>query len=140
MLPRVRFAHSPHPACPGPCVAGQPAELQNCLTEAAQIAETTDERLGEAEILHRVPGDLLKAAGDPFGAERHYRRAIDIAERQGAKLFQLRASISLAQLWRDQDKPREARDLLNPIYNWFTEGFGAPDLKDARALLDGLTS
>jgi class 3 adenylate cyclase/tetratricopeptide (TPR) repeat protein len=117
---------------------GQPAESQNCLTEAAQIAETTDERLGEAEILHRVPGDLLKAAGDPSGAEPHYRQAIDIAERQSAKLFQLRASVSLARLWSDQGKRVEARDLLGPIYHWFTEGFDAPDLKDAKALLDEL--
>ncbi len=87
-----------------------------------------------------MPGDLLNAAGDRSAAERHYRQAIAVAERQSAKLFQLRASTSLARLWRDQGKRAEARDLLRPIYNWFTEGFDAPDLKDAKALLDELTS
>jgi predicted ATPase len=85
-----------------------------------------------------VPGDLLNADGDQSGAEQHYRQAIAVAERQSAKLFQLRASTSLARLWRDQGKHTEARDLLGPIYNWFTEGFDAPDLKDARMLLDEL--
>jgi tetratricopeptide (TPR) repeat protein len=117
---------------------GQPAEQQNCLAEAARIVETTDERLLEAELLYRVPGDLLNTAGDRSGAERYYRGAIAVAERQSAKLLQLKASTSLARLWRDQGKRAEARDLLGPIYNWFTEGFDAPDLKDARALLDEL--
>jgi len=117
---------------------GQPAEAQNCLAEAARIVEATDERFAEAEVLHRVPGDLLNAAGDRSGAERNYRQAIAVAERQSAKLFQLRASVSLARLWRGQGKRTEARDLLGPIYSWFTEGFDAPDLKDAKALLDEL--
>ena len=116
----------------------QPDEERNSLAEAARIIETTGERFMEAELLHRVPGDLLNAAGDQSGAEQHYRQAIAVAERQSAKLFQLRASTSLARLWRDQGKRAEARDLLGPIYNWFTEGFDAPDLKDAKALLDEL--
>jgi tetratricopeptide (TPR) repeat protein len=118
---------------------GQHADARKCLAEAARIIETTDERFLEAELLHRVPGDLLNAAGDHSGAEQHYRQAIVVAERQSAKLLQLRASVSLARLWRDQGKRTEARDLLGPVYNWFTEGFDAPDLKDARALLDELT-
>jgi len=89
-------------------------------------------------LLHRVPGDLLNPAGDRSAAERHYRQAIIVAERQSAKLFQLRASTSLARLWCEQGKRTEARDLLVPIYNWFTEGFDTPDLKDAKALLDEL--
>jgi tetratricopeptide (TPR) repeat protein len=117
---------------------GQPVEAQNCLAEVAQIVETTEERLFEAELLHRVPGDLLSSVGDRAGAEQHYRQAIAVAERQSARLLQLRASTSLARLWRDQGKRVEARDLLGPIYNWFTEGFDAPDLKDAKALLDEL--
>jgi tetratricopeptide (TPR) repeat protein len=117
---------------------GQQAEARNCLAEAARIVEATGERMGEAELLHRVPGDLLSAAGDQSGAEQHYRQAIAVAERQSAKLFQLRASTSLARLWRDQGKRAEARDLLGPIYHWFTEGFDAPDLKDAKALLEEL--
>jgi predicted ATPase len=88
--------------------------------------------------LLRVRGDLLNAAGDQFGAEQHYREAIAVAERQSAKLFQLRASTSLARLWRDQGRQTQAHDLLAPIYGWFTEGFDAPDLKEAKALLDEL--
>jgi class 3 adenylate cyclase len=117
---------------------GQPVEGRNCLAEAGQIVEASDERWAEAELLHRVPGDLLNAAGDQPGAERHYHQAIAVAESQSAKLFHLRASVSLARLWRDQGKRRDACDLLGPVYSWFTEGFDAPDLKDARALLDEL--
>ena len=65
-------------------------------------------------------------------------RATDIARSQATKLFELQAAVSLARLWRDQGKHTEARDLLGPIYHWFTEGFDAPDLKDAKALLDEL--
>jgi predicted ATPase len=117
---------------------GRPGEERNFLAEAARIVETTEERYLKAELLHRVPGDLLNAAADRSGAERAYRQAIAFAERQSARLFQLRASTSLARLWRDQGKRAEARDLLGPIYNWFTEGFDAPDLKEAKALLDEL--
>ncbi len=117
---------------------GQPAQERNYLAEAVQIVESTGERYLEAELLYRVPGDLLNAAGDQSGAEQHYRKAIAVAEQQSAKLLQLRASTSLARLWRKQGKQTEARDLLCPIYDWFTEGFDAPDLKEARALLDEL--
>jgi predicted RNA polymerase sigma factor len=117
---------------------GQPAEAWNCLTEAARIVQTTDERIHEVEVLHQVPGDLLAATGNQAAAERNYLQAIAIAERQSAKLFQLRASTSLARLWRDQGKCVEAHSLLAAIYGWFTEGFGAPVLKGAKALLDEL--
>jgi predicted ATPase len=63
---------------------------------------------------------------------------LSIAQEQGAKLWELRAAVSLARLWRDQGRRAEARDLLAPIYGWFTEGFDTPDLKDAKALLDAL--
>jgi predicted ATPase len=118
---------------------GQSTEERNYLAEAARFVETSDERVYEAELLFRVPGDLLNAAGDRAGAERHYRQAIAVAGRQSAKLLQLKASTSLARLWRDQGKRAEARGLLCPIYNWFTEGFDAPDLEDAKALLEELT-
>jgi predicted ATPase len=117
---------------------GQPSEGLNSLAEAEQIIETTDERLDEAE-LHRLRGDLLNAAGDRPAAERSYRQAIAVAERQRAKLLQLRASVHLARLWRDEGKHAEARELLAPIYDWFTEGFDTRDLKEAKALLDELT-
>jgi class 3 adenylate cyclase/tetratricopeptide (TPR) repeat protein len=122
----------------GHALLGQTAEQRNCLVEAARIVETTDERIFEAELSYRVPGDLLNAADDQSAAEWHYRQAILVAERQSARLFQLRASTSLARLWRDQGKRVEAYDLLAPIYGWFTEGFDAPDLKEAKALLDEL--
>ena len=94
--------------------------------------------IGEAESLHRVPGDLLMPPAIDPGPSGTIVRPSPSRERQSAKLFQLRASTSLARLWRDQGKHTEARDLLRPIYNWFTEGFDAPDLKDAKALLDEL--
>jgi predicted ATPase len=124
--------------CEAYVALGQHNDAQNCLAEAVRFVEATDGRLGEAEFLHRVPGDLLNAVGDRSGAEQHYRQAISVAERQSARLSQLRASTSLARLWRDQGKRAQARDLLGPIYNWFTEGLHAPDLKDAKALLDEL--
>jgi len=113
---------------------GQPIEQQSCLAEAARIVEANEERVWEAELL-RVQGDLLNAASNQSGAEQHYRQAIAVAERQSAKLLQLRASTSLARLWRDQGKRAEAYELLAPVYAWFTEGFDTPVLKDAKSLL-----
>ena len=88
--------------------------------------------------MHWVQGDLLNATGDPSSAERSYHQAIAVAKLQSAKLLELRASISLARLWCKQDKRGEAHNLLASIYGWFTEGFDAPDLKQAKALLDEL--
>jgi tetratricopeptide (TPR) repeat protein len=116
---------------------GQPGEGLNWLAEAAQIIEATEERLDEAE-LHRLRGHLLNATGDRSAAERSYRQALAVAELQSAKLLQLRASVSLARLWRDQGEPTDAKALLASIYNWFTEGFDAPDLVEAKALLGEL--
>jgi class 3 adenylate cyclase len=116
---------------------GQPVDGLNCLAEAAQIIETTDERQPEA-ALHLVRGILLNATGDPSAAERSYHQAVEVAKRQSAKLLELRASISLARLWYQQDRRGEARDLLAPIYGWFTEGFDTRYLKEAKALLDEL--
>jgi class 3 adenylate cyclase len=107
------------------------------LAEAEEIIETTNDRFHEAE-LHGVRGDLLNTARDLAGAECSYQQAIAVATRQGAKVFDLRSSISLARLWRDQGKRTEARDLLAPIYGWFTEGFDTPDLKEAKELLEEL--
>jgi predicted ATPase len=68
-------------------------------------------------------------------AERHFLNAIEIASRQKAKSLELRAAISLGRLWQRQGEMRKAQELLSPIYNWFTEGFGTADLQDAKALL-----
>jgi predicted ATPase/class 3 adenylate cyclase len=111
----------------------------NCLAEAAQIIETTEERIFDAE-LHLVRGDLLNAKSDRAAAEECYRQALAVAKWQNAKLFELRAATSLARLLRDQGKRTEARDLLAPICGWFTEGLDTPVLKEAKALLDELAS
>jgi predicted negative regulator of RcsB-dependent stress response len=79
---------------------GQPNEALNSLDEGMRLIEATEERVSEAELLHRVRGDLLKGRGDLTAAERSYSQAVIVAERQGANLLQLRASISLARLWR----------------------------------------
>jgi predicted ATPase len=76
--------------------------------------------------------------GDYAAAERSYQKAITVAQEQSARLFELRAGINVAKLWRDQGKRTEARDLLAPVCGWFAEGFDTPDLKDAKALLDEL--
>ncbi|MGB6542110.1 MAG: hypothetical protein WBF03_14705 [Xanthobacteraceae bacterium] len=88
--------------------------------------------------MYRVQGDLLNATGDQAAAEQTYRRALAVADRQRARTLELRAATSLARLWRGQGKRVEARDLLAPIYGWFTEGFDTPVLKDAKTLLDEL--
>ena len=118
---------------------GRTTEGLSYLTEAEQIIETTNDAFHEAE-LHRVRGDLLNADGDVAGAERSYQQAIAVAKRQSAKMFELRASTSLARLWRDQGKRDEARELLAPVYGWFTEGFDTLDLKEAKALLEDLAA
>src|SRR5690349_8529856 len=79
---------------------GRPAEAWHYLTEAARMIEATDARMHEAEVVYKLPGDLLNAIGDQSGAEQHYRQAIAVAERQNAKLLQLLAASSLARLWR----------------------------------------
>ena len=89
--------------------------------------------------LHRLDGDLfLGNGGAADEAAARYHRALAIARAQGARSFELRAATSLARLWRDQGKRAEARDLLAPVYGWFTEGFDARDLQDAKALLEEL--
>jgi predicted ATPase len=116
---------------------GRPFEGLNCLTEALQITEMTDERFIEAG-LHRLRGQLLTAIGDRAAAQQSYHQSLIVARRQSAKYWELRAATSLARLWRDQGKRTEAHDLLAPIYDWFTEGFETPVLKEAKALLDEL--
>jgi tetratricopeptide (TPR) repeat protein len=107
--------------------------------KARQLADETQELLAQAETL-RLRGDLLLATGDAATAEASYREALALARRQSAKLWELRTATSLARFWQDQGKRTEARDLLAPIYGWFTEGFDTPILKEAKALLDKLHS
>ena len=83
-------------------------------------------------------GQLLVRQGHTAAAEEFYRKALRIAAEQEAKLWELRAAASLARLCRDQGRRTEAHDLLAPVYDWFTEGFGTFDLKEAKTLLDEL--
>jgi len=122
----------------GACeIAGQIEESLTLLDEAFQIVERTGERWFEAE-LHRRKGQLLLKQEHADAAESRYRKAITIAVEQEAKLWELRAAVSLARLRRAQGRRAEARNLLAPVYSWFTEGFDTQDLKEAKALLDEL--
>jgi predicted ATPase len=107
------------------------------LAEQLRQVEATDERWCEADI-YRVRGEIARRRSDLRTAEAHLIKAIAIARRQEARHWELGAATSLARLWRDQGKRTEARDLLAPIYGWFTEGFDTPDLKEAKSLLDEL--
>jgi predicted ATPase len=122
----------------GACeIAGQIEEGAARLDQALQLVERTGERWFTAE-LDRQRGRLLLRQGNPEAAEELYCKALSIAREQEAKLWELRAAASLAQLWRGQGRRAAARDLLAPVYTWFTEGFATPDLKEAKALLDEL--
>jgi predicted ATPase len=117
--------------------AGQIEEALALLNDALQIVERTGERWLAAE-LNRHKGRLLLRQGHSEAAEELYRNALSIAKEQEAKLWELRAAANLARLRRDQGRHTEARDLLAPIYGWFTEGCDTPDLKEAKALLGEL--
>jgi predicted ATPase len=118
-------------------IAGQVEEGLTLLDDALQIVGRTGERWFAAE-LNRHKGQLLLRQGHSDDAEELYRKALGIAREQEAKLCELRAAVSLARLRCDQDRRAEARDLLAPVYGWFTEGFATQDLKEAKALLDEL--
>ncbi|MFQ5873722.1 MAG: protein-tyrosine phosphatase family protein [Dehalococcoidia bacterium] len=97
--------------------------------------EQTDERHWEAE-LYRLRVELLLMQGDDAKAEASFHKAVEVARRQRAKSWELRATVSLCRLWQQQGKREEARQMLAEIYGWFTEGFDTPDLMEAKALLD----
>ena len=101
--------------------------------------ETTEERWWEAEV-YRIAGEIALKSPEPDAAkaEAYFERALAVARQQQAKSWELRAAMSMARLWRDQGKRDEARELLAPVYGWFTEGFDTLDLKEAKALLDEL--
>ena len=118
-------------------IVGELEEACFMLDEALQIVERTGERWFEAE-LNRQKGQLLLRQGHSEAAEKLYCKALSIAREQEARLWELRAAASLARLRRDQGRQAEARDVLAPVYGWFTEGFGTPDLREAKALLEAL--
>jgi len=118
--------------------AGQAHHGLSAIAEGLALTEETDERFYEAES-HRIKGELLRMRDDETAAEVSFRQAIEVARRQQARSWELRATMSLSRLWQQQGKREEAFRLLAGIYDWFTEGFDTADLKDARALLEELS-
>jgi predicted ATPase len=119
---------------------GRAEEGLSVLTEALILVDKIGERSWEAE-LHRLQGELLlkRAVPDAQQAEACFQQALAVAHRQQAKAWELRAATSLSRLWQQQGKKDEARELLAPIYSWFTEGFDTADLQEAKALLEELS-
>jgi predicted ATPase len=120
---------------------GQFDDARRCIGEAMTAVETTKERWWEAEV-RRTAGEIALKSPEPDAvkAEAYFERALAVARQQQAKSWELRGSMSMARLWRDQGKRDEARDLLAPVYGWFTEGFDTLDLKEAKALLEELAA
>jgi predicted ATPase len=121
--------------------AGQPEAGLTIMHQALALVEETDERYYEAE-LHRVRGELLRARraqGDEAEAEASFHKAIEVARRQQAKSWELRATLSLCRLLRQRGRVDEARQRLAETYGWFTEGFDTADLREARDLLEELS-
>jgi class 3 adenylate cyclase/predicted ATPase len=118
---------------------GQFADAWRCVSEAATVIGTSKERWYEAEV-NRITGEVAvrPPGSEATKATAYFERAIAVARAQQAKSWELRAAMSLARLRRDQGKQDEARDLLAPVYGWFSEGFDTRDLKEAKSLLDGL--
>jgi class 3 adenylate cyclase len=117
---------------------GEPEAGLAALAEAETRSGQSGERWAEAEI-HRLKGELLASVGEAARkAQRSFLRSVEVAREQQARSSELRAATSLARLWAEQGERRKARDLLTPIYGWFSEGFDTPDLKEAKALLDAL--
>ena len=119
--------------------AGQVEAGLQTLAEALALVNQTQERFYEAEM-YRLQGELLLARSAEHHAEAEtcFRHALDVAHRQQAKSWELRAATSLSRLWQQQGKRAKARELLAPIYGWFTEGFDTTDLQEVRALLEAL--
>jgi predicted ATPase len=117
----------------------QPDDAFRSVNEAKDVIERTGERWAEVDV-HRIAGEIALRAPEPDAAkaEAHFERALAVARRQQAKSWELRAATSMARLWRDQGKPQQARELLAPVYGWFTEGFETIDLKEAKTMLDEL--
>jgi class 3 adenylate cyclase/predicted ATPase len=120
---------------------GQLADARRCIDEAMIAMETANERWCEAEV-NRIAGVIaaLSLQPDVTAAEAHFERALAIARQQHAKSWELRAAMSKARLWRDQGRGSQARELLAPVYDWFTEGLDTLDLREAKALLNTLAS
>ena len=118
--------------------AGQSRQGLGALAEAFSLVAQTGERYYEAE-LRRLKGELLLMQGDETEAEASFHKAIEVARRQQAKSWELRATVSLSRLWQQRGKLEKARQRLAEIYGWFTEGFDTPDLQEAKALIEELS-
>jgi predicted ATPase len=118
---------------------GQLNDASRRIGEAMTAIETTKETWYEAEV-NRIAGEIaLKSPDEGVAkAEAYFERALAVAREQQAKSWELRAAMSMARLWRDQGKRDAARELLAPVYGWFTEGFDTLDLKEAKTLLEAL--
>jgi predicted ATPase len=118
---------------------GQLDDARHCIEDAIEKVERSKEKWCEAEV-HRIAGEIALKSPTPNleKAEAYFDRALAVSRKQQAKSYELRAAMSMARLWRDQGKPQQARELLAPVYWWFTEGFDTLDLKEAKALLDGV--
>jgi predicted ATPase len=116
---------------------GEIGKALDLLDEALGLVDVNGERCWEAE-LYRLKGELLLAKGEESQAEACFQHALHVARRQRARSWELRASTSLSRLWQRQGHRTEARGLLQEIYDWFSEGFSTPDLKEAKALLEAL--
>jgi predicted ATPase len=118
---------------------GKLDDAWRCIAEAMKAVQTTKESWFEAEV-NRIAGEiaLLSPEPDVTKAEASFEHALAVARQQQAKSWELRAAMSLARLWRDQGKVRQAHELLAPVYGWFSEGFDTLDLKEAKALLEEL--
>ena len=119
---------------------GEHDDARRCIEDAIDKVERAKEKWCEAEV-NRVAGEvaLRSSAPDTEKAEEYFDRALAVARQQQTKSWELRAAMSMARLWRDQGKPQQARELLAPVYGWFTEGFDTLDLKEAKTLVDELT-
>jgi class 3 adenylate cyclase/predicted ATPase len=138
---QVRF-HSPHYHSLLAILQARAGDMQDSLSairKAKELIDETGEYLWQADVL-RIEGELrLLFGASTEEAEANFVQALEVARKQRAKSFELRAAISMTRLWRDQGKRHEARNLLAPVYGWFTEGFDSLDLKEAKALLGTLT-
>jgi predicted ATPase len=134
---RLHFTHSLCVLAEAEAKAGNPCQALATLDDASALLDSTDERCWEAE-LNRIRAEILLSQDREAKAEESYLKAMEVARRQKARSWELRAATGLARLWQEQGKAEEAHDLLSEIYNWFTEGFDTPDLQEARQLLDQL--
>jgi predicted ATPase len=121
-------------------LAGRPEEGIAAIDEGLSISVAFGQAFADPE-LHRLRGDLLQRMPSPDLAEveARYQEALSVARRHGTRGFELRAATSLARLWAQQGRQPEARELLAPIYGWFTEGFDTPGVKEAKAMLGELS-